>query len=456
MIKINPHRLMVGISLLLLSCSGSGPKTSTNDACLPPAVDAGADQTAILGQPVVLDASGSEWCTSVDEEVVLTWAFVSVPTESAVNDNVLSANRSNAAISPQFIPDVTGEYVLSLTIDDTEALSSNADGPVIDYVVISIVPGDAQPTASCGPTGTYQGEIGLGVVLDGSASVDPENAALEYNWTLTGPSCSSLDTTSLYNEGTSAPSFVPDCEGTYIAALVVSDGGQLSEPSVCSVEVSGENQIPVADAGPAKSYGGCAINPLTLSGYGSYDPDGDTLTYSWDVVSLPTGSTSDISSFDDPTAGSPTFVWDLSGQYTFQLQVNDGNSWSAPDLVHVDIAELADNHRPIANAGDSMTIEASANCQNTSYSNECTDCPAYFVTLDGAGSMDIDYDRLDFEWTEPTGGLNITTPTSAVTQASIASQAPGTTLQFEVTLSTADCQQSDTDTMTIYYSCTSN
>ena len=32
MIKINPHRLMVGASLLLLSCSGSGPKTSTNDA----------------------------------------------------------------------------------------------------------------------------------------------------------------------------------------------------------------------------------------------------------------------------------------------------------------------------------------------------------------------------------------------------------------------------------------
>ena len=76
---------MVGASLLLLSCSGSGPKTSTNEACLPPAVDAVARieqrSLASLSCSMLRAVNGALlWM-----RLFLTWAFVSVPTRSAVN-----------------------------------------------------------------------------------------------------------------------------------------------------------------------------------------------------------------------------------------------------------------------------------------------------------------------------------------------------------------------------------
>ena len=420
----------------------------SSEVCVEPVAEAGIDMTIAFGQPAVLDASSSTWCSTYDEDVILTWAFVSVPSDSAVNENALSANRTNVAISPQFVPDELGEYVLSLQINDGVSASN------IDYVVVNVVAGDAPPTSDCG--GSYEGEIGQIVTIDGSLSADPELSPLEYSWSLTSPTCSSLTSGSLYNEGTATPSFVPDCEGMYVVSVVVSDGTQWSDPAICSVEVASENRIPFADAGKTETLGGCASNPFQLNGHGSYDQDGDTLTYSWSVVSVPTDSTASDSNFDDQASSTPWFSWDVMGSYTFQLQVHDGTSWSAPDLVDVSIGDIDDNHRPIANAGDSTEVEVSASCQNTSYSSDCTDCTPFTILLDGSGSMDVDGDLMSFNWTESSGVLGIVTPTSAVTSAIIPTQTPGTTLSFDVTLEVADCQQSDTDLMTISYSCTSN
>ena len=76
----------------------------------------------------------------------------------------------------------------------------------------------------------------------------------------------------------------------------------------------------------------------------------------------------------------------------------------APDLVDLTI-DILNNQRPIANAGDSVTVEASANCQSTSYSSACADCAAFTVMLDGSTSSDLDGDSLQFQWTEPSGVL---------------------------------------------------
>jgi hypothetical protein len=43
------------------------------------------------------------------------------------------------------------------------------------------------------------------------------------------------------------------------------------------------NSPPVADAGPNQT--GVAAGTITLNGSGSYDPDGDPLTYSWQQIS---------------------------------------------------------------------------------------------------------------------------------------------------------------------------
>lgn len=433
--------------LAMIACTTEKPIDSS-EVCLDPVAEAGSDITVAFGQSAVLDGSASSWCSTYEEDVILTWSFVSVPSDSAVNENALSANRTNAAVSPQFVPDVIGEYVLSLQVSDGTVVSN------IDYVVVNVVAGDAPPVADCG--GSYEGEIGQIVTIDGSLSADPEAASLEYSWSLTTPSCSGLTSNDLYNEGTSNPSFVPDCEGLYVVSVVVSDGNQWSSPAICSVDVASENRIPFADAGKTETYGGCASNPFQLNGHSSYDSDGDILTYSWSLVSAPTDSVASSSNFDDVTSPTPYFNWDVQGEYTFQLQVHDGQSWSAPDLVSVTIGDIVDNHRPIANAGDSLNVEVSANCQDTSYSSECTDCAAFTILLDGSGSMDVDGDLLSFDWTETSGVLGIVTPSSAVTSAIIPTQSPGTTLNFDVTLEVEDCERSDTDLMTITYSCTSD
>ena len=100
------------------------------------------------------------------------------------------------------------------------------------------------------------------------------------------------------------------------------------------------------------------VTPHSLNGYGSFDPDGDRLTYAWALVSAPTDSAATDANFTDVSSPNPEFTWDEIGTYTFQLQVHDGTAWSAPDLVDLTIGDILNNQRPIANAGDSVTVEA--------------------------------------------------------------------------------------------------
>jgi hypothetical protein len=70
--------------------------------------------------------------------------------------------------------------------------------------------------------------------------------------------------------------------------------------------------------------------------------------------------------------------------------------------------------------------------------------------------MDLDADTLTFFWEEVTGDLQVLTPNAAVTSAVIDTQTVATSLSFDVSLEVSDCQQSDTDVMTITYTCVSD
>jgi hypothetical protein len=125
------------------------------------------------------------------------------------------------------------------------------------------------------------------------------------------------------------PEFWADAEGIYVLGLVVNDG-ELSAMDEVEVQVSSENGSPTADAGPDQSA--VTGDTVQLNGSGSSDPDGDTLSFAWTVLTRPTGSSAAI---DDPTNPLPRILSDKPGEYTVELVVEDSRSSSSPDVVRI-------------------------------------------------------------------------------------------------------------------------
>jgi len=73
-----------------------------------------------------------------------------------------------------------------------------------------------------------------------------------------------------------------------------------------------------------------ALETVNLDGSNSFSPEGD-VTYSWEFVSTPAGSTASIT---NPTTATPSFVPDLAGAYVIELTVDDGVD-TATDQVSV-------------------------------------------------------------------------------------------------------------------------
>ena len=118
--------------------------------------------------------------------------------------------------------------------------------------------------------------------------------------------------------------------------LLVNDGKvNSSNVSAVTVTASAANSAPVANAGVNQTVtrsGTPSVVTVTLTGAGSTDANGDTLTYLWALTTRPTGSTASLSS---TTVVSPTFVADVAGIYVASLIVNDGKVSSSVATVAI-------------------------------------------------------------------------------------------------------------------------
>ncbi|PYI83233.1 MAG: hypothetical protein DME26_15400, partial [Verrucomicrobia bacterium] len=251
------------------------------------------------------------------------------------------------------------------------------------------------PTANAGPDQTVA--LGSTAQLNGSASSDPDGNPLTFLWTLTGAPTGSL--AALINPTAVNPSLVIDRPGNYTISLVVNDGTVNSAPD--SVTVSTLNSAPVANAGPDQTkFTGSLV---TLDGSASSDADGNSLTFSWTILTAPAGSTAALSS---TTAVMPTFTIDKFGTYVVRLIVNDGHVNSAPDTVTIN----TDNSPPTANAGPDQSGLVGSTIQ-----------------LDGSSSTDVDGQALTFTWSilsAPSGSTSTISNPSAV-KPSITITRPG-------------------------------
>ena len=163
-----------------------------------------------------------------------------------------------------------------------------------------------------------------------------------------------------------------DCQ-LFVMSLVVDDGLQWSEPDYCTIDVR-RTIAPRRRVGPRRVVPP-RRQPLPAQRLGELRPDGDPLTYSWSVVSAPAGADPSAYGFVDPSVVAPFFGWDVPGEWSFQLQVSDGNQWSSPDVVTYLVSAEGENNSPTANAGGDQTVIVEANCSTSSYVWTCEQCP---------------------------------------------------------------------------------
>jgi hypothetical protein len=213
---------------------------------------------------------------------------------------------------------------------------------------------EATPTASADALSSSSFEHCSALVLDASASADPDGGALGYLWTiLSVPGPSSLTDVDFDDPTAVQPTIYPDSPGTYTFGLTVTDPGGLSDSDTVSVSITtrGANVAPTADAGPDLTFGisvtcaasayGYECEPCTyeevVDGSGSSDADGEPLGYAW------TATSGDVI-FDDDTLEAPTALFTgsqtdlgttVTDTFELSLQVTDCIGWIDNDTVTV-------------------------------------------------------------------------------------------------------------------------
>ena len=360
----------------IVNCSGTPPTVS---------IDSPADNqnfpfhNDVLISTTVTDADGTIASVTMD-----------------VEGSPLSVmNMGGGTYTAYWTPHYPATYTLTVTATDNDGFVTTAtltmtgeDDPDTNQAPVAVA--TATPTSGNAP---------LDVHFHGTGSYDPDGDAITHLWN--------------FGDGNSATSAIADhvytTPGTYTATLTVSDGS-LTDSESFTITVNGAaNQPPVAVANATPTPGTAPLD-VHFHGMGSYDPDGDVLTYAWDFGD---GNTA-MTAMADHTYTS-------AGVYTATLTVSDG---TLSDAATVTITVDAANQAPTAALIATPT----------------TGTAPLNVNFSGTPSSDPDGDALTYVWDFGDGNTATGATTSHVYTA---------VGGYTATLTVSDGTLTDSETATI-------
>jgi len=338
--------ITVVLALLGASCTpDEAPKPPLEDPPAPTFIDA----KVVAGKTVTLSAPAEY---SEFDKVTYLWTQKGgVP---VTLDDPTSAKPSFET------PMERAKLTFMVTIDDGETK--------LDHKVwVNVLVDNNKPEIVVG--GPYKLQGGESVLLDASATTDPDDHPLTWAWEQVSGAPLTLS-----NPHFAMPSVLADGKrGYYGFKLTVSDG--IDEVESDQVVVYIENNKPVVYAGAEQTV---APGDEVELAPDSYDLDGDPVTVSWTQISGP-----DVIIHAKNTAGEADFkAPSTKGDITLRVTASDGHVIGDPSFITITVA----NTPPTVDAGKAQSVDGGA-----------------VVSLTAEKSADVDGDTLTYEWTQLSG-----------------------------------------------------
>lgn len=244
----------------------------------PPFADAGPDQTAEVGNTLILDGSGTFDGYNVGfgagtgvldlDTLTFVWEWVSGPerVDPLVRDPVRAPQIAEVTLNQ------IGVYTYRLSVNDNINPETSTD--TVTLTVVSAIPENRPPTAAIsGPAGNIV--IGSLIRLDGTGSSDPDGDPLTFRWVQTdelGNALSASDSR-LFQPLSGLQSPISTWQavktGTFYFRLLVSDGAfTATAQTSLTIVAAGTAGVTIEDGAAAEEAGGSVGSFAPISACG--------------------------------------------------------------------------------------------------------------------------------------------------------------------------------------------
>lgn len=271
------------------------------------------------GQPITFTANA----TDPDGKATFSYAWNQTVGSVDFSEQLSTVTGPELSLTA---PDVTADEAYGFTVTVTDADGAEVTSEEILFSVNFV---NQAPVANAQVFDSDEADENTSINLDGRASFDPDGDDITYAWTQTAGAPAAFSTSP---ESATPIVLLPEIssasEVLEFSLVVVDSHGEPSAPAVVSITVNGVNEPPVIGGieGPDSIDEGDDLVGVVFTAIDVVDPEGDELTYQWDVPfgftsgngttnpTLELTSTRDIGPDDDGTFVTLTLaVFDAEG-----------------------------------------------------------------------------------------------------------------------------------------------